>query len=1168
MDATIVLPTSIPDFVHPPVPGESHDFYGNTHLESIRFPPSTSLHDPGTLARSLGSQLTDPLGINNINNNYRTPHETGTQASTGIGSGHNLTSGAATVTDTDPTEGSSEDTAWARLVEACVHGRGEDVQEILRISPQLKESIDNISSATGMNPLHFAASRGHDGVVRILIDQAGAGVDVPDREGETALLKASYSGYFPVVCFLLKRGANVHQRDKDGWTALHNASSGGFIDVAQVLLEKGEADINARSKMGHTPLINAASKGNVALVLYFLNHARANPLLKNVFLEMAYDVAAANSEAYLCDILQSSEKQWWKSENTANQPYDPLTIHSTILLTVHENQRASGSFPLSFMTPKFSANALTQQDICGPWSLPNGRPSTKDDVHLPLVTASGATSSRTNMQRGWFWMTEWVVDKTDPNTDSEGWQYGKSLIETNQPWSAVVPTSGSNWVRRRKWVRVMKKRVDLITPGELPEGSETFVNEMAGNYMKRANLALRPDDGFADAAQELARYRQAIQILLSGIRADKDPSTILAASELVQEYLKHAEDLAESIQRQNATQGLVSQLETPRIALRSTEGSHGSGNELRRLTLQKSRPSDDETVGNAMQANNERHQDDTDDYSSIDGIASADNNLKAQQDILDHTDSLDIGNEYVAQASVALEDARPALSSQSESSSATSLPIDETQDLPVSLEETSLSADDASQNVDTDAELPPRCNMLADDSSTNIPIQIPNQEHSEVSVISPSPATAQADPFPMARLTRSSRPCTPTSSSASQSSPTQISNTVSSHAGNSSAASPMSAASPTSRYTADHGQATFSVGFSSSSPHASSTPTQTTTGFSGSPRQLSSSMVSANHHTSQDRAFSSRSPSVQSPQQPHAQHFHSPLPVTEAKWESDARATECRECHRKFSLWVRRHHCRRCGRVVCDRCSSHRATLHPSMVVYDPSSNEAYINHQALSRRGTLQSYRVCDTCFALGPVTARSLSAGSASGSSSGHMQSNSGQQLHYHRSYHGQTSTYSGAQSSSSPGQFDGSQGVYQSYSGFNPDLTSHSSSRSSSSSNLHPTPMVRNASSSSLMSECPVCGAILAGLEGGKAAQEAHVNDCLEGKPGQGSGPINNVRYVVYKLPADSPLVDQECAICFEEFVAGRTVARLNCLCTYHRHCIHTWLQHGKACPVHYR
>lgn len=48
------------------------------------------------------------------------------------------------------------------------------------------------------------------------------------------------------------------------------------------------------------------------MALYFLNHANANPFLKNNFSEAAYDVAAANSEAYLCDILQSSEKQWWK----------------------------------------------------------------------------------------------------------------------------------------------------------------------------------------------------------------------------------------------------------------------------------------------------------------------------------------------------------------------------------------------------------------------------------------------------------------------------------------------------------------------------------------------------------------------------------------------------------------------------------------------------------------------------------------------------------------------------------------------------------------------------------------------------------------------------------------------------------------------------------------
>lgn len=215
-----------------------------------------------------------------------------------------------------------------------------------------------------------------------------------------------------------------------------------------------------------------------------------------------------------------------EEHSSDDQIYDPLVLHNTVLVTVHENQRAAGSFALSFMAPKFSATALSQQDFCGPWSLPSGRPSTKDDVHLPLISSTGSSNARANMQRGWFWMTEWVIDKTDPTVDHEGWQYGKSLTEANHPWTATAPTSGTNWVRRRRWIRVMKKRIDLI--GSTEEGIESsevgllsIAQEMAGNYMKRASLALRPEEEFTDTAQELSRYRQAIQILLRGIKGKR-----------------------------------------------------------------------------------------------------------------------------------------------------------------------------------------------------------------------------------------------------------------------------------------------------------------------------------------------------------------------------------------------------------------------------------------------------------------------------------------------------------------------------------------------------------------------------------------------------------------------------------------------------------------------
>ncbi len=41
-----------------------------------------------------------------------------------------------------------------------------------------------------------------------------------------------------------------------------------------------------------------------------------------------------------------------------------------------------------------------------------------------------------------------------------------------------------------------------------------------------------------------------------------------------------------------------------------------------------------------------------------------------------------------------------------------------------------------------------------------------------------------------------------------------------------------------------------------------------------------------------------------------------------AVWEADTEGNTCRACHREFSLFVRRHHCRRCGKLVCGNCSA------------------------------------------------------------------------------------------------------------------------------------------------------------------------------------------------------------------------------------------------------
>jgi hypothetical protein len=77
----------------------------------------------------------------------------------------------------------------------------------------------------------------------------------------------------------------------------------------------------------------------------------------------------------------------------------------------------------------------------------------------------------------------------------------------------------------------------------------------------------------------------------------------------------------------------------------------------------------------------------------------------------------------------------------------------------------------------------------------------------------------------------------------------------------------------------------------------------------------------------------------------------------ERAWESDAKAKTCRVCFRKFGLLLRRHHCRRCGLVVCDKCSPWKVFLNASDILQDPEGTLESVSVLAS------QQQRVCNKC-------------------------------------------------------------------------------------------------------------------------------------------------------------------------------------------------------------
>ncbi|XP_070536637.1 E3 ubiquitin-protein ligase ZNRF2-like isoform X1 [Ptychodera flava] len=81
-----------------------------------------------------------------------------------------------------------------------------------------------------------------------------------------------------------------------------------------------------------------------------------------------------------------------------------------------------------------------------------------------------------------------------------------------------------------------------------------------------------------------------------------------------------------------------------------------------------------------------------------------------------------------------------------------------------------------------------------------------------------------------------------------------------------------------------------------------------------------------------------------------------------------------------------------------------------------------------------------------------------------------------------------------------------------------------------------------------KCPVCSKYVPPDD-----IECHLVVCLT-KP--------RISYNQDVLTCDSG----ECVICFEELQQGDTIARLPCLCIYHKSCIDSWFEVNRSCPEH--
>jgi hypothetical protein len=95
-------------------------------------------------------------------------------------------------------------------------------------------SADERVTRGGETPLMRAAARGHEEVVRVLLD-AGADACARRADGFTPLILAVFFGHEGVMRLLVERGADASARTHLGTTAARWAEARGFASMAEVL---------------------------------------------------------------------------------------------------------------------------------------------------------------------------------------------------------------------------------------------------------------------------------------------------------------------------------------------------------------------------------------------------------------------------------------------------------------------------------------------------------------------------------------------------------------------------------------------------------------------------------------------------------------------------------------------------------------------------------------------------------------------------------------------------------------------------------------------------------------------------------------------------------------------------------------------------------------------
>ena len=153
-------------------------------------------------------------------------------------------------------------------------------------------------------PLIYAVSNGHEAVARLLLETGKCNPEAMGQRGITPLSWAMLGGHAAVVKLLLDtENVNTEARDACGQTPLLWAASGGHDAIVKLLLQTKKVDVNSKGLSNWTALLCAASRGHESIVKLLLESDRVDVNEKNDESQTALMRAAQEGYAAIVKML-------------------------------------------------------------------------------------------------------------------------------------------------------------------------------------------------------------------------------------------------------------------------------------------------------------------------------------------------------------------------------------------------------------------------------------------------------------------------------------------------------------------------------------------------------------------------------------------------------------------------------------------------------------------------------------------------------------------------------------------------------------------------------------------------------------------------------------------------------------------------------------------------